>query len=105
MEICRAGCRAVVPRQPPNGNPQCGCHGVTALQTTARQSYSRDGVHTVSTNKTISFHHEFPRDTTHGDEIHALWQITNINLLFFRHDLAFLHGLANGIHYAVGFHW
>ena len=35
MEICRAGCRAVVPRQPPNGNPQCGCHSVTALQTNA----------------------------------------------------------------------
>ena len=52
-----------------------------------------------------SFHHKSPRGTTHGDEIHAIGQITHIDLVFLGCDFTLHHGLADGVHDAIGFHW
>ena len=42
----------------------------------------------ISVGISLSSHHKFPRHVSNADEIHALGQIGNINLLGFSGDLA-----------------
>ncbi len=87
-------CRAVVPRRIVGLSYHGSRIVVSSAAAEMRQPYK----------PTRLFHHKFSRFTVNGDEIHTIGQIAHADLLFFRRDLAFHHGLADGIDNAVGFH-